>query len=427
MDAAAHLLERHHIVIEADVLVVGAGPGGVATSVFLSKYGIKHIVIDRAVFPRDKVCGDACSGKTALVINRANPEWLQEIRNRSQEFLPSWGITFVAPNGKPIDIPFHPDPRPDTPAPGFTVPRLEFDQFLVEKLTSPYCQFFQGADNLAFDATLPAVNASFNAGGNYYEVVARVVVGADGDKSAVRNHFAGDLFAPKAYAAGVRAYFEGVTGMHPQNYIELHFLKEVLPGYLWIFPLPHGRANVGLGILSEVVREKKLNLREMLLAAVNQNKGLAPRFVQAEMLGKIQGWGLPLATEKHHLSGDGFLLVGDAGGLVDPFSGEGIGNAMYSGMLAADAIRSALEKGNLSASFIRAAYDDVFYQRLGDELKISTTMMHMSRMHWLFNFVINKAHKSASLRKTISCMFTDMDLRSQLSNPAFYLKVLLNR
>jgi flavin-dependent dehydrogenase len=121
------------------------------------------------------------------------------------------------------------------------------------------------------------------------------------------------------------------------------------------------------------------------------------------------------------------MLTGDAGCLIDPFSGEGIGNALYSGMLAAMAIKEAKEQNNYSAAFLKVAYDDVLYKRLGDELKISATLQRLCKYPWLFNFVVNKAYKSKSLRETISCMFTDMDLREQLSKPSFYFKILLNK
>jgi len=127
------------------------------------------------------------------------------------------------------------------------------------------------------------------------------------------------------------------------------------------------------------------------------------------------------------LSGDNFILTGDAACLIDPFSGEGIGNALYSGMLAAAAIQQARDRNDYSAAFISAAYDDVVYKRLGDELKLSATLQRLCKYPWLFNFVVNKAYKSPALRNTISCMFTDMDLREQLSKPSFYFKILMNK
>ena len=96
-------------------------------------------------------------------------------------------------------------------------------------------------------------------------------------------------------------------------------------------------------------------------------------------------------------------------------------------MLAAAAIKEAADQNNFSAPFLRSAYDDVVYKRLGEELKLSTTLQRLCRFPWLFNFVVNKAYKSQSLRNTISCMFTDMDLRELLGKPSFYWKILVNK
>lgn len=413
--------------ITTDVIIVGAGPAGAGASFFLSKYGIPHVVIDKETFPRDKVCGDACSGKTALVINRANPEWMDEILANADRFTPSWGIKFVAPNGKALDIPFTASRTPETKAPGFTVPRMVLDNFLFCKMPSPYCTIYQGAGIKEIDRNNSGVTVTFAHNGTTHTITAPVIIGADGDKSIVRRKFVNDNSSPKAYAVGLRAYYEGVTGMHAENYIELHFLPEVLPGYLWIFPLPNGMANVGVGLLSEVVRDKKINLREQMLYAIKNNPQIAPRFAKATLHDKIQGWGLPLAMERHSLSGDNYILCGDAASLIDPFSGEGIGNALYSGMLAAMALKDVLPEKDLSAARLKTAYDDVLYKRLGDEFRISATLQRLSKYPWLFNFVVNKACKSPSLRNTISCMFSDMDLRGQFSKPSFYLKILFNR
>ena len=164
-----------------------------------------------------------------------------------------------------------------------------------------------------------------------------------------------------------------------------------------------------------------------MLDAIKNNPGIKDRFANAKLTDKIQGWGLPMATERQPISGDNFILTGDAASLIDPFSGEGIGNALYSGMLAADAIKLSIEKQTTTAAFFREAYDDVVWKRLGDEFKISTKLQQLCQYPWLFNFVVNKAYKSPSLKNTISCMFTDMDLRDQLRKPSFYFNILFNR
>lgn len=413
--------------IDTKVIIIGAGPAGAGTSMYLTLAGIPHIIIEKATFPRDKVCGDACSGKTAFVLRKANPAWLQEVFKHAEKFTPSHGIVFVAPNGKPLNIAYNPNRKPEDLAPGFTTPRLVFDNFLFEKLPSQYATIYQGADVKDIKHNENGVTVTFTKGDETYEVNAPLIVGADGDKGIVRKTFLNTGESPKAYAVGLRAYYKGVTELHKENFIELHFLPEMLPGYFWIFPLPNGMVNVGVGILSERIREKKINLREQMLHAIKTNPNISHRFANATLVDKIQGWGLPMGMEQLPVSGDNFLLVGDAASLIDPFSGEGIGNALYSGMLAAYAIEKALAEKQYTRSFLKQAYDDVLYKRIGDELKISSTLQRLCRYPWLFNFVVNKANKSPSLSKTISCMFTDMDLREQLRKPSFYLKILLNR
>lgn len=414
--------------LQTQVVIVGAGPAGAATSIYLSQAGIPHIVLEKEQFPRDKVCGDACSGKTAFVLRKANPAWMQEIFQHAAQYMPSRGIIFVAPNGKQLSIPFGSAVHPGETAPGFTSPRMVFDQFLFEKISSSYATVYQNVMVESMERRQDGtMQVRFSCQGQSYEIDALLLVGADGDKSMVRKTFLTDLHLPKAYAVGLRAYYKGVTGLSGENYVELHFIRDILPGYLWIFPLPNGMANVGIGILSEVIRDKKINLRERMLQIIQHHPDIQSRFEHASLVGKIQGWGLPMCVEKMPISGDHFLLTGDAASLVDPFSGEGIGNALYSGMLAAFAIEAGIKAGRFNRDYLKTEYDDVLYKRLGNELKISATLQRLCNYPWLFNFVVNKAHKSPSLNKTISCMFTDMDLRAQFSKPSFYLKMLFNR
>src|SRR5690606_19030225 len=152
----------------------------------------------------------------------------------------------------------------------------------------------------------------------------------------------------------------------------------------------------------------------LMLDVIERHPVLSKRFEGAQLVGKIAGWGLPMATERRKISGDRYLLTGDAAGLIDPFSGEGIGNAMYSGMLAAWAINKALQSQDYSARLLEYEYDQAVYRYFGDEFKISTAMQKMCNYPFLFNMVVNKSQKSESLRNTISGMFSDLEIRNQL-------------
>lgn len=409
-----------------DIVIIGAGPAGCSTSLFLSKHKIPHTIIDKAVFPRDKVCGDALSGKVVYVMKQLNNSMIYDYNNNPEQFLPSWGVKFVAPNGKAIDIPFKSDISKETHAPGFISKRMDFDASLFNQLDKDYATVIEGAEAKDIIKHKDGIELSYTKDGSTNTLSnIKLIVGAEGDRSIVAKKLSNIKKENDHYCAGIRAYYTGVTELHEQNFIELHFLEELLPGYFWIFPLPNGQANVGAGMLSSSVSAKNVNLKKDMLRAIANNPKIKHRFANAELVSPIQGWGLPLGSKKRVISGDHFLLTGDAASLIDPFTGEGIGNAMYSGMLAAAHIKNCLEQNNFSAQF-NQTYDAAFYDRQWDELKLSHTMQKLCKYPWLFNFVVNKAHKNKALRETISCMFEDLDLRAKLRNPLFYVKLLIN-
>jgi geranylgeranyl reductase family protein len=412
------------------VVIIGCGPAGASASMFLSKAGIHHTIIEKDTYPRDKVCGDGCSGKTAFVLRKANPEYLEEIFADSTRFLPSYGVTFVAPNGKALDVPFRMDKSTLQQPPGFTSKRIDLDHFLFQKLPSPYATILQGTAVRDIIKTNDGYDVIFQTEKQTetpLKISCKLLIGADGDKGISRKKLLNENEVTKTSAVGLRTYFDGVTGLHEENFIELHFLNEVLPGYFWIFPLPGGGANVGICMDSALVRKKKINLRELMLKAIAHNPNIKSRFAHATMSDKIYGWGLPMATTKTKLSGAHFVITGDAASLIDPFTGEGIGNALFSGMLAAEATIKAFEANRFDEEFLQKNYGDVLFNRIGDELKLSFTIQKLLRYPWLFNMIVNKAYKSASLRNTMTSMFADLDVRALLRNPSFYWKVLTNK
>jgi flavin-dependent dehydrogenase len=255
-------------------------------------------------------------------------------------------------------------------------------------------------------------------------VHANLVVAADGAQSRFAKIVGGIHMEEHHFSAGLRAYYKGVKGLNPDGFIELHFLKEFLPGYFWIFPLANGCANVGVGVPSSVVREKHLNLKLEMLKLIQTNPTIMERFENAELVDDIKGYGLPLGSKKRPISGDGFLLLGDAASLIYPFTGEGLGNAMISALKASEVIAANYSSADYAAKSL-AKYDEIVYNRLWPELNLSSKMLQLVKYPWLFNLVINKASRSKTLQETISCMFEDIDMRSKLKDPRFYLKILL--
>ncbi|MEX0968345.1 MAG: geranylgeranyl reductase family protein [Bacteroidia bacterium] len=408
--------------IEKQIVIAGAGPSGVSTSLFLSKQKIPHLIIDKAKFPRDKICGDAISGKVLDTLTKYDPAFVKEHFEGRENLLPAFGITFYAPNGKNVDIGF---PSSATDSPGYISRRLHFDQLIFDHLDTEFAEIWQKAELLDAVQKTEGITLTVRHNGIQKQVNTSLAIAAEGSRSVIAKQVGGTTVEEKHYCAGIRAYYSGVEGMHPQNYLELHFINELLPGYFWIFPLPGGSCNVGMGMLSSKVSQKKVNLRKELLRLVTEHPVLKQRFKNARPEGKIQGWGLPLGSKKRSLSGSNYLLTGDSGYLIDPFTGEGIGNAFVSGMLAAKVAAEAIAANDFSARHL-FGYDTMVYTKLWDELKLSRTLQQLSAVPPLFNFVVNKISGSESLQEVFTTMYNDVEVRAQMKNPLFYFRLLFN-
>jgi menaquinone-9 beta-reductase len=134
---------------------------------------------------------------------------------------------------------------------------------------------------------------------------------------------------------------------------------------------------------------------------------------------------LPFGSKKRKIHNDNVLLVGDAAGLVDPFSGEGIGNAMLSGKFAANAACEALDANDTGAAFL-SRYPERLWGAIWNELSTSYTMQKLGRNEWLLNFVINKANTSVKAREVIAGTITSEQAKNEYRSPLFYLKLLLS-
>jgi menaquinone-9 beta-reductase len=397
-----------------DIAILGAGPGGSTCALALAGSGLRVALLDQAHFPRDKVCGDAISGKVLSVLKHLDASLLAELRCEPAQ-QPTWGIRFVAPNGRRLDIPLR-QGEADGPPPAYVSARLDFDHFL-----------FRAASRVPEVTVLPGFGArSLRSWREGYElsdgqrvVRTQLLIGADGAHSLVARQLAQARVQPRHHSAGVRLYCRPVGGFHPDSYLELHYLKELLPGYCWVFPLPDGRVNVGLGMLTRDLQRHPINLRRRLLDLLAHHPRLAPRFAGAVHEGPVRGFGLPLGSQQRIISGPRYLLVGDAAGLVDPFTGEGIGNAMVSGRLAARFAQAHLRTGQALAG-----YDQAVFQKLGAELRLSHQLQRLVRYPRLFNWVASRVGGNESLRLLFTMMFEQLDLRQQLRKPTFYWKLL---
>ncbi|HES60100.1 MAG: geranylgeranyl reductase family protein [Calditrichaceae bacterium] len=412
--------------IKTDIAVIGAGPAGATLSIFLAKRQIPHIIFDKTEFPRDKICGDGLSGKVVHYLRKMNNGLLDELNQKSNLAAPSWGVRFVAPNGKAVDVPFYSDQKKSNQSPGYIIRRIDFDNILVNAIDKKYADIKLNTEVKSVEYTDAGIILKAIKNEQELNYQCEMVIGAGGDRSIVAKKLAGYAMQPEHYYAGLRTYYENVSGMHDQNFIELHFIKDLLPGYFWIFPLPNNQVNVGLGVLTNQIKEKNINLKKTLQNILNEHPTIKERFKNARPIDEVRGWGLPLASSRKRLSGERFLLIGDAGSLIDPLTGEGIGNAMQSAHAASKIIERALIAGDFSEEYL-SDYDKLFYDELKDELRLSEYIQRLVQKPWLFNFVFNRLHKNKSLQEVFTGMLSDLDLRAKLRSPGFYFKILFNR
>jgi geranylgeranyl reductase family protein len=379
--------------------------------------GLNVLMVDHQVFPRDKVCGDAISGKSVDVLRRL--DLLDALSTAEQ--VSSRGIVFGSPGEESVAIPFG-NPGSAAP-PGYVCARAVFDNLLFQEAVRSGVHALEQTrvrDLLTDGDTVTGVTLRQQS--KTVDVRARVTIGSDGAYSVVARRLGFEQILSDHYCAGVRTYCSDVTGFHAGNYIELHFVRELLPGYFWIFPMAHGRANVGVGMLSSQIKRTGMHLTSELMKLI-QHSRFSSRFGNGAEGDTPKGWGLPLGSRPRRMSGSGWMLAGDAASLIDPFTGEGIGNAMVSGERAAEWARRAHEAGRFDREFL-AGYESDVLSELQDELHISHKLQKLVRHSWLFNLVVRKARRSEFVADTISSMFDDESKRKRLMSPMFYLRLL---
>jgi geranylgeranyl reductase family protein len=368
-----------------DVIICGGGPAGSTCALALADSGLKVAVIEKNRFPRDKICGDAVAAYVPKVLETIHPKF-REALNTFEERVGVNTCRVVAPNEKFIDITYQVN--------GFISKRMAWDNFLYEQ-ASVQNNITYFLDHSVTDVTIDHHGVSVMAEGKLF--TGKIIIGCDGAHSVVNKKITGTKVDLDHYAGAVRAYYKNVSGI-PENTFELHFVKGILPGYFWIFPIKDTMANVGLGVLSAVVSKRKMDLRGSMQKVIDEVPYIRERFAKAEMVGKIEGFGLPLGSRKVPMSGGNFMLCGDAAALIDPLSGEGIGQAMVSGRYAGWQAKKCFEQNNFSATFMKQ-YDDQVYAKFWKRHRNSYRVQQLiADRDWLFNGIFNVSLKSKIIK-----------------------------
>jgi geranylgeranyl reductase family protein len=330
-----------------DVVIVGAGPAGAAAAASLVRRGRGVLLLDRHAFPRDKVCGDGIPPGTIELLGRIGVA--EKIR--AAGFCAVHRIRIGSPSGRTWETGF----RAKRPGLEFYVaPRLRFDALLHEHAVECGAEFLRAtATGPVFGENGCVTGVRVRDDSGEHEIRARAVIAADGATSAIARALSERKAPPHHRCVAIRAYADGFD-VEPDT-VEFYFDRRFVPGYAWVFPVAARCANVGVIMRADRFKVGEASLRELLdeFLAAPRMRGRS----RAAALRDEATWQLPLAVDPWRArSFPGALLAGDAGGFVDPLTGEGIHFAVASGMIAADVVHEALVEGNRGLEIL-STYD----------------------------------------------------------------------
>ena len=416
-----------------DAIVVGGGPGGSAAAGYLAMENKKVLLIEKDVWPRDKICGDAVGGKS---LSHVKALGVKEILESTPHFRVT-GIKFSSPNGKEVRVAL-PEEDVQKLEAGYSLPREQFDyllfrntQELVRNAGGHVIQDGEVREVILKDDQ--AIGVQVRIGGRNGEVISyfsEEIIGAAGYRCPVAKTLVEKIHDEKMldrrhYCGGYREYWENVKGCEGNvGDIEIHFVDTVIPGYFWLFPVSQNVTNVGIGMVMSLMDKQGKKLKAMQKDVIENHPIFSPRFKDAKFVeGSGKGWQLPFGSPRkgadmqpRRMAGNNIRLVGDAASLVDPFSGEGVGNALLSGKLASDHI---IEQRPYEE------YQKEIWEVLGPELTNSLRMQNMSRKKWLINWFVGKASKKPEIQEMMTEMIASKETQENLHSPLFMIKTLL--
>ncbi|MFJ5233250.1 geranylgeranyl reductase family protein [Kitasatospora sp. NPDC088391] len=329
----------------ADVIVVGAGPAGSTTAYWLAQAGLDVLLLEKSEFPREKVCGDGLTPRAVKQLVDMGIDVSAE-----NGWLPNKGLRIIG-GGVRLELDW-----PDLaayPDYGLVRKRADFDELLARQAQKAGARLYEGCNvsGPVQDRTgrITGVTAKLGPEKREVEFHAPLVVAADGNSTRLSLAMGLHRIESRPMGVAYRTYF--TSPRHDDDYLESWLelwdtrggQKKLLPGYGWIFGMGDGTSNVGLGILNSSPAFGDLNWREVLkswCASMPEEWGYTPE----NMTEPIRGAALPMAFNRQPHYTRGLLLVGDAGGMVNPFNGEGIAYAMESGQLAAGVIVQAMAR-----------------------------------------------------------------------------------
>ena len=359
------------IASEADVVVVGAGPGGAATADYLARDGINVLVLEKATFPRDKVCGDGLTPRAVSELIRLGIEIPQ-----SAGWVRNYGIRAYG-GGHKIEVKW-PD-LASQPNYGSACAREKLDQILIRHAVDSGAVLAEGVtvtgalqdERSGRVIGVKGRRSAAGSKGEEFTVKARYVVDAGGVSARLATSVGREKNLRRPMGVAIRTYYESPLASTEmmESHLELWSGKpgqsELLPGYGWLFAVGDGLVNVGLGSLSSTAKPSGIDYRSVFntwIQNLPEQWGLNPDTQR----GPLRSAALPMAFNRKPHYQDGLALVGDAGGMVSPFNGEGIAYALASGRILADFIAQALHRQTFAqAERAMSQYPVVLREELG--------------------------------------------------------------
>ncbi|MEO6037031.1 MAG: FAD-dependent monooxygenase, partial [Saprospiraceae bacterium] len=256
------------------------------------------------------------------------------------------------------------------------IPRLEIDHWIYEAARKAGAVFLENAQLTHYTRYAHCVSATIKQGGESKRLKAKMIVGADGSSSTVARIFNGSKPADTDRLLALRAYYEDING--PADSCDIHFTGDNFPGIYWIFPTGPTTANVGLGMVAKTLPDQQSHIQALLTNQIRQNKPLAERIGKGRIKGKIQGWPLTMYRPEKAITGDRLLLIGDAAGLINSLSGDGIQYALLSGRWAAECLAECVDKNDFSAAAL-LRYKTKVDQELGYDFALSNLLVQIAR------------------------------------------------
>jgi len=436
-----------------DVIVVGGGPGGSAAAAFNALNGCKVLLIEKGVWPRDKTCGDAVGGKS---LSHAKELGVLDLIDESPHYVVD-SIVFGSANGAEVRVMLPKEAyEKQGLQSGYALPREQFDYLMFHKCQEIVREnggsVIQGFTVTEVNVEGEGANASVKGvKGNFgrdspeeLEFNSPLTIGAGGYNCPVSRTITLDVFDEPHrdddhFCGGYREYWNNVEGLEGnEGQIEIHFVDEVIPGYFWLFPVGDGVVNVGIGMLiSEERKAKKKGgwrgLKKTQEWLIREHPRFKERFANATMIsGSAKGWQLPFGSPRKNPPSHqprrgamaGAMTVGDAASLVDPFSGEGIGNALLSAKLTSKHFDKDLHSNGFPSEAAEA-YMEELWAILGKELTNSKTLQKMMKWKRLTNWFINKANRKKEIGTIMSEMIASKEAQTELWNPWFLFKTIV--